>query len=98
MPPAVTQALDIARDSREGARDAVVRAILNEAIDLLWDEVMELWEDSDGAEVYWMSEEEFTLFNYFQNYFEGDKIAMLVRERFWMGDSFERYPARGRDI
>ncbi|KAK3986328.1 hypothetical protein QBC44DRAFT_333573 [Cladorrhinum sp. PSN332] len=83
LPPTVMQALDIARESPEGASDKVVSEILEEAIQMVWDKVLDLYEESKEKEVYLMSEEEYMLFNYWQYRFVDNDIAVKVRARFW---------------
>lgn len=71
------QALDIARDSEEGADNAEVRRILEEALTRIWARVMA------DPENYILTVDEFSVFNYFQNRFKGDEVAVGARKRFW---------------
>ncbi|KAJ6787798.1 hypothetical protein PWT90_01475 [Aphanocladium album] len=73
----VTQALEIARESPAGASDPTVRKILDQAIMHIWNKVQAEPED------YVMTRDEFSVFNYFQHRFSGNKTAVAARARFW---------------
>lgn len=73
----VSQALEIARESPEGAKDPVVTNILESALHALWVRVVA------QPDSYVMTRDEFALFNYFQHRFEGNKLAMAARSRYW---------------
>ncbi|TQS34055.1 hypothetical protein Golomagni_05577 [Golovinomyces magnicellulatus] len=75
--PDVMQALEIARESEDGATDPVVAKMLDQALDTVWDKVQA------QPESYIMSHDEFSLFNYFQHRFIGDNLAVLARRRYW---------------
>jgi len=74
---AVRQALGIARDSSEGARDPIVKDILEGALTTTWGKLQDLPND------YIMTRDEFAVFNYFQDRFVGEKIAAAARKRYW---------------
>lgn len=74
---AVAQALEIARDSAEGARDPVVCNILESAITTIWSKVQ------TQPDTYLMSRDEYAVFNYFQHRFQGSVIAIAARRRYW---------------
>lgn len=73
----VAQALEIARDSPEGARDPVVSNVLERAIKDIWQKV-QLHPTS-----YIMNQVEFSIFNYFQSRFIGSEVAIAARKRYW---------------
>lgn len=76
-PEAVTEALEVARDSPDGARDPVVSGILESALTQLWDRI------TAQPESYVMSTDEFAVFNFYQHRFVGNKLAFAARMRFW---------------
>ncbi|WQF88615.1 hypothetical protein CDEST_13629 [Colletotrichum destructivum] len=73
----VAQALEIARESPDGASDPTVSSILESAISQIWAKV------TAQPESYVMNRDEFAVFNYFQHRFTGNKIAMAARKRYW---------------
>lgn len=73
----VSQALEIARESPAGATDTTVRKILDQAITHIWGKVQAQPDD------YVMTRDEFSVFNYFQHRFAGDKAAIAARARYW---------------
>lgn len=73
----VAEALEIARDSPDGARDPVVSGILESALSQIWDRVMA------RPESYVMATGEFAVFNFYQHRFLGNKIAVAARRRYW---------------
>ncbi|TEY31813.1 hypothetical protein BOTCAL_0774g00010 [Botryotinia calthae] len=73
----VSQALDIARDSEEEIRDPVVIGLLEVAINNIWRKLQE------EPTTYVMTREEFGVFNYFQNRFQGVELATAARRRYW---------------
>jgi hypothetical protein len=77
----VAEALEIARDSEEGAQDPIVRNILETAIAEIWAKI------EAQPTSYVMNREEFAVFNYFQHRFEGLQLAASARKRYW--DSLE---------
>lgn len=77
LPNTVTEALEIARDSLDGARDPVVRGILESVLTELWGRV------TAQPESYVMSRDEFAVFNFYQHRFVGNKVALAARTRFW---------------
>lgn len=76
-PNTVAEALEIARDSPDGARDPVVSGILESALTQLWERV------TSQPESYVMSMGEFAVFNFYQHRFVGNKLAVAARRRFW---------------
>lgn len=73
----VSQALEIARESPAGASDPTVGKILDQAIAHIWSKIQAKPDD------YVMTREEFSVFNYFQHRFTGNKAAAAARARFW---------------
>ena len=73
----VLEALEIARDSPEGAQDPGIIAILEEALSEIWDRIQA------EPTTYVMTRDEFAVFNYFQSRFEGDEVAAEARRRYW---------------
>lgn len=71
------QALEIARESPDGAKDPVISNILERALAQIWARVQA------HPDSYVMSRDEFAVFNYFQHRFQGDKIATAARRRYW---------------
>ncbi|TVY45016.1 Peptide-N4-(N-acetyl-beta-glucosaminyl)asparagine amidase A [Lachnellula occidentalis] len=61
----VAEALEIARDSEDGAQDPTVRNLLETAIAEIWARI------EARPTSYVMNREEFAVFNYYQNRFEG---------------------------
>lgn len=76
-PNTVAEALEIARDSADGARDPIVSGILESALSQVWDRVM------SSPDAYVMTPGEFAVFNFYQHRFVGNKTAMAARARFW---------------
>ncbi|KAK9782806.1 hypothetical protein SCAR479_01149 [Seiridium cardinale] len=73
----VAQALEIARESPDGAMDPTVSGILEGALAQIWAKVQA------HPNSYIMSRDEFAVFNYFQHRFEGNKTATAARRRYW---------------
>lgn len=73
----VAQALEIARESPDGAKDPVVSSILESALGQIWSRVQA------QPDSYVMSRDEFAVFNFFQHRFEGNKVAIAARRRYW---------------
>ena len=73
----VAQALEIARESPDGAKDPVVSSILEGALGQIWTRVQA------QPDSYVMSRDEFAIFNFFQHRFEGNKVAIAARRRYW---------------
>jgi hypothetical protein len=74
---AVSQALEIARESPDGAQDPTVSQILEQALASIWAKVQA------QPDSYVMTRDEFAVFNFFQHRFTGDKTAVLARKRYW---------------
>ena len=73
----VAQALEIARESPDGAKDPVVSSILEGALGQIWSRVQA------QPDSYVMSRDEFAVFNFFQHRFAGNKVAIAARRRYW---------------
>ncbi|KAK3685479.1 hypothetical protein B0T22DRAFT_482443 [Podospora appendiculata] len=73
----VILALEMVRDSFEGATDATLCAILEEAITTVWAKIEAM------PSSYVMTRDEFSVFNYFQARFKGNPIAVAARARYW---------------
>ena len=73
----VAQALEIARDSAEGAQDPTVLNILEAAITDIWGKIQAY------PSSYLMTRDEFAIFNYFQDRFEGERLATAAKKRYW---------------
>lgn len=73
----VAQALEIARESPDGAKDPVVSSILEGALGQIWGRVQA------QPDSYVMSRDEFAVFNFFQHRFAGNKVAIAARRRYW---------------
>jgi hypothetical protein len=73
----VAQALEIARESPDGASDPTVSTILERALTQIWGKVQA------QPDSYIMSRDEFAVFNFFQHRFHGDKVAVTARKRYW---------------
>lgn len=76
-PNTVAEALEVARDSPDGARDPVVSGILESALSQIWGRVLA------SPESYTMTTGEFAVFNFYQHRFLGNKIAVAARRRYW---------------
>lgn len=74
---AVAQALEIARESPDGASDPTVSKILEMALSQIWGKVQA------QPDSYVMSRDEFAVFNFFQHRFNGDNKAVKARKRYW---------------
>ncbi|EQL03763.1 hypothetical protein G6O67_004425 [Ophiocordyceps sinensis] len=74
---AVAQALEIARESPDGASDPTVSKILEHALAHAWGKV------AAQPESYVMTRDEFAVFNFFQHRFTGDGVAVAARKRYW---------------
>ncbi len=74
---AVAQALEIARESPDGAQDPTVNGILEAALAKIWTKVLA------QPNQYVMTRDEFAVFNFYQQRFVGDKTAVAARKRYW---------------
>lgn len=74
---AVAQALEIARESPDGASDPTVSKILENALSQIWGKVQ------SQPSSFVMTRDEFAVFNFFQHRFIGDKDAIAARKRYW---------------
>ncbi len=72
----IAQALEIARDSEEGASDSTVINILEIAVGAIWARI------EAQPTSYVMTKDEFAVFNYFQCRFTGH-VAREARKRYW---------------
>ena len=78
--PAITttsQALEIARDSPEGARDPAVTNILESSLGNIWRKI------EAQPTSYVMTRDEFAVFNFYQARFAGQQIATAAIKRYW---------------
>ncbi|KAI1425643.1 hypothetical protein F5Y12DRAFT_352486 [Xylaria sp. FL1777] len=73
----VIQALEIARDSPEAAGHGAIRDLLESALAGIWNRVL-----ADESR-YVMSRDEFAIFNFFQDRFRNNPLAMTARKRYW---------------
>ncbi len=73
----VSQALEIARDTPEGAQDPTIVDILETALTAIWRKI-----EAQPAS-YVMTRDEFAVFNYFQGRFAGQQLAAAARKRYW---------------
>ena len=73
----VTDALEIARDSPEGAEDPTVSSVLDAAVTEIWEKI------KAEPTSYVMSRDEFAVFNYFQSRFDGDELTSPAIRRYW---------------
>jgi hypothetical protein len=73
----VAQALEIARESPDGASDPTISKILEAALSQIWGKVQA------QPDSYIMTRDEFAVFNFFQHRFTGDKTAVSARKRYW---------------
>ncbi|KAI0595417.1 hypothetical protein F4775DRAFT_569640 [Biscogniauxia sp. FL1348] len=73
----VTEALEIARESPDGAGDPSINNVLETYLCQVWRKVLA------QPDTYVMSREEFAVFNFFQHRFEGNKVAITARKRYW---------------
>ncbi|KAL8392710.1 hypothetical protein RB595_002774 [Gaeumannomyces hyphopodioides] len=73
----VSQALEVARESPDGARDPTVAGILETALAQLWSKV------ESQPDSYVLTRDEFAVFNYFQHRFRENKLATAARRRYW---------------
>jgi hypothetical protein len=74
---AVAQALEIARESPDGASDPTVSKILDMALSQIWGKV------EAQPDAYVMTRDEFAVFNFFQHRFQGNTTAVKARKRYW---------------
>lgn len=71
------EALEIARETEDGMRDPTIRNLLERAITRIWNKVLE------NPDTYIMGKEEYAIFNFFQDRFLGNEMAVAARKRFW---------------
>lgn len=74
----MAEALEIARDMPDGARDPMISGILESALTQLWDRI------TAQPETYVMSTGELDLFNFYQHRFVGNKLAFTASKNFWV--------------
>lgn len=77
----VAQALEVAREGAEGAQDPIIVNTLENAITEIWAKI-----EREPAS-YILTRDEFAIFNYFQDRFMGQPLAVAARRRYW--DSLE---------
>lgn len=78
--PAITSvahALEIARDSPDGAQDPTVVNVLESALTDIWRKI------EAHPTSYVMTRDEFAVFNYYQDRFAGQELATAARKRYW---------------
>ena len=75
--PSILRALQSARNAEDGSITPEVAAILENAIRAIWQRVL------SQPDTYILTQEEFTVFNYFQDRFRGNVIAQRARARYW---------------
>ena len=73
----VAHALEIARDSPEGAQDPTVVRLLETKLADIWRKIQA------RPNSYVMTRDEFAVFNYFQHRFTGHELATAARRRYW---------------
>jgi hypothetical protein len=75
--PSVMQALEVARDSPEGAQDPSIKRILETALAGIWARIQA------QPSSYVMTRDEFAVFNFYQDRFQGQRLAIAARKRYW---------------
>ncbi|TKA75512.1 hypothetical protein B0A49_05425 [Cryomyces minteri] len=75
-PLTIQRALDMARNT-EGDLDPTVSAYLEEILGDIWDRIQA------QPDTYILSKEEFAVFNYYRQRFDGSDIAQRAVARFW---------------
>ncbi|KAI1344690.1 hypothetical protein F5Y15DRAFT_421850 [Xylariaceae sp. FL0016] len=73
----IAQALEIARESPDGAKDPTISGILESYLSQIWTRIQA------HPNSYIMTQDEFAVFNFFQHRFQGNKMAMAARSRYW---------------
>lgn len=73
----VAQALEVARESPEGAQDPIIVNTLENAITEIWAKI------EREPSSYVLTRDEFAVFNYFQDRFMGQPLAVAARRRYW---------------
>lgn len=73
----VREALDRARNSNDGPIDSQTSAILEAAIQELWNKIQA------QSNSYVLTPDEFALFNYFRKRFGNSAVARKAVERYW---------------
>jgi hypothetical protein len=76
-PTTVAQALELARESPEGEQDPTVKEILEAALREVWGKI------TAQPTSYVMTRDEFAVFNYFQQRFDGQNLAAEAKRRYW---------------
>lgn len=76
-PSKVAAALEVARDSPDGAQDPEVSGTLESALSQIWNRVLA------QPDSYVMTKGEFAVFNLYQHLFLGNQLATAARRRFW---------------
>lgn len=79
--PQMVQALEIARESQEGAKDPTIKGILEKSLHLVYGKV------AAAPNSYILSDTELSLWNYFQHYFIHDPryepVYRAAKMRYW---------------
>lgn len=74
---AIRGALEIARNSETGDLDAAVRDLLDKAIGEIWERIHQ------NPTTYILTRDEFAVFNYFIDRFQGNELAQAAIQRYW---------------
>ncbi|KAK4179321.1 hypothetical protein QBC36DRAFT_385239 [Triangularia setosa] len=90
-PVSVMQALDIAQESEKGAMEPTIVKIITDAYNKIWNKI------ATRPDLYLMTQQEFTVFNYFQSCWPDKEIAKKAVARYWANPwAFETAANRGR--
>ncbi|KAF9777346.1 hypothetical protein IL306_004444 [Fusarium sp. DS 682] len=73
----LAQSLEIAHESPKSASYPSIRQILESALEEIWAKVQ------NQPNSYVMTRDEFAVFNFFQDRFTDDKLAIAARKRYW---------------
>ncbi|KAF4333541.1 hypothetical protein FBEOM_12653 [Fusarium beomiforme] len=73
----VAQRLQMTHENPEGATYPSIRQILESALEEIWTKVQ------NQPNSYIMTRDEFAVFNFFQDRFTGDTLAVAARKRYW---------------
>ncbi|ESZ95745.1 hypothetical protein SBOR_3852 [Sclerotinia borealis F-4128] len=71
------EALRLARETEEGSENPLVNVVLEIAIREIWSKIQA--EPNTCV----LTQEEYGVFNYFQNRFQGLEVAVAARRRYW---------------
>lgn len=76
-PKTVAEALELARDTPEGAADTKVREMLDAEMARIWASI------EAEPKTYVMTRDEFAVFNYYGSKYVGNELAAEARGRYW---------------